>query len=443
MTTDAQTVVVAGAGIAGITAAFFAAQQGHRVILVEPASCAGGLLASDITEFGAFDRGTHVATFTGLDVLDDFLFGGVAEEDFNFFNPGVSGNYYRGRLSEISPFVDTSVLPEKLIARAEQELSNPAADAAPQNLEQLMVARFGPTIYREIFSSVVQKFMGCDAATLTPDTINLFDMNRILAFDAATSEQLKTQPRYNDALGYHGAHPGAQKLYPHIGGIGYWVEFIMKKLRDLGVTLLTDSSITRLHRQGDKVSAVEIDGEVCAVDQLIWSIAPALFAKLNASKIDFPAPLFRKTALYDYSFERPLTTNCYYINDYDTSNLASRITLYSNLTSVYDYHNCTVEVLGGDDFDFTGGQALVLQELRSSGLVEVDNPCHYQGSRPISNGFPVPDLNYASATVACSAALEKTVSNVRFVGRAPGRFFMKDVLMHTYEAVGGSRAGVV
>jgi protoporphyrinogen oxidase len=184
---DRQTVAIAGAGIAGITAAFFAAQKGYRVVLVEPAPRAGGLLASDVTPYGAFDYGTHVATYTGVDGLDDFLFGGVREQDFNFFNPGVAGNYYAGTLSEISPFVDARALPLELLRQAEQELQNVATLDTAANLEELMCARFGPTVYHQILAGVVVKFMGCDAAQLTPDSINLFDMNRVLAFDAATS----------------------------------------------------------------------------------------------------------------------------------------------------------------------------------------------------------------------------------------------------------------
>jgi len=82
------TIAIAGAGIAGITAAYFEAAKGHQVYLIEPAQCAGGLLQSDRTPFGAFDYGTHVATYCGVEALDKFLFGGMKETDFNFFNPG-------------------------------------------------------------------------------------------------------------------------------------------------------------------------------------------------------------------------------------------------------------------------------------------------------------------------------------------------------------------
>ncbi len=431
------TVAIAGAGIAGITAAFFAAKKGQRVILIESAHQAGGLLTSAITPFGAFDCGTHVCTFTGTPPLDDFLFAGLQEKNFNFFNPGNAGNYYAGALSEVSPYVDARMLGGKLIQQAENELLNVdcVSSNAVENLEELMIARFGPTIYREILSGVVNKFMGCNANLLSPESINLFDMNRVLAFDAATSEKLKTEARYNESLGFHGAHRGAQKLYPRVGGMGYWIDFLMRKLKEVGVTFMGNSTIRSLTFHGDRVCEVEVDGTVIEIEQLIWSVSPALFSRLTPTMFRFPVPKFRRMALYDYSFEKPLNSNCYYINDYDTSRLSSRTTLYSNLTSAYRFHNCTVEVLGADNFDFDGAAMTVLEELRSSGLLDADNPCIQWTIRAVNNGFPVPELNYTHATLEQLSALEKNFDNVCFIGRSPNRFFMKDVLEHTYRAV--------
>jgi glycine/D-amino acid oxidase-like deaminating enzyme len=47
-------VVVVGGGIVGLTAAYFAALTGDKVILVEASSNVGGLLKSSQSEFGFF-----------------------------------------------------------------------------------------------------------------------------------------------------------------------------------------------------------------------------------------------------------------------------------------------------------------------------------------------------------------------------------------------------
>lgn len=436
------TVAIVGAGIAGITAAYFEALKGHQVYLIESAHRAGGLLQSDVTPFGSFDYGTHVGTFCGVETLDDFLFGGMGKENFNFFNPGLAGNYYSDTLSEISPFVDTSLMTEPLTHQAEEELLNPEKGMSANHLEDLMIARFGPTIYREVLSGVVQKFMGCSAASLSGEIINFFDMNRILAFDSDTSDRLKMDERFNAALGYHYPLPGAQKIYPRVGGMGYWVEFLMKKLEKTGVHYLPNTKIQGITSQGDQVSQIDIGEQSLSVDQLIWSIPPALFSRFVPSAASFPMPKFRKTALYDFSFVKPLSSKCFYINVYDTSKLSGRITLYPNLTSDCDYHTCTVEVLEADDFDFENATGQILEELRSIGIVDEKNPCVYQVMRAVNNGFPLPELNYLQQTIDQSNKLNAAFSNVFFIGRAPGRFFMKDVLKHTYQKVWVDRVGV-
>ena len=188
---ETSTIAVVGAGIAGITAAYFEARKGHKVYLIELSPRAGGLLKSDVTDFGSFDYGTHVAGDCGLPDLDEFLFGGMSDEDYLFFNPGDSGNYYGGILSEISPFVNTSVLPEHKSIRASLELLKAKGGSTAKNLEELMIARFGKLFYTEVMGDVVLKFMGKDPRELAADAIYFFDMNRVLAFDSWNTRSRK------------------------------------------------------------------------------------------------------------------------------------------------------------------------------------------------------------------------------------------------------------
>jgi len=215
--------------------------------------------------------------------------------------------------------------------------------------------------------------------------------------------------------------------------MGYWVDFLMRKLEEVGVIYLLNTNIEEISCSADRVDHMDIDGKILQTDQLTWSIPPGLFFRLASYSASFPLPKFRKTAVYDFAFLKPLNSECYYINVYDASRLSGRITLYPNLTSDSDYYRCTVEVLGADDFDFENATGNILDELRSMGVVNQDNPCAYQLMRTVNNGFPLPELSYTSQTVAESAALNAAFDNVTFIGRAPGRFFISDVLTHTYK----------
>ena len=88
--------IVVGGGIVGITAAFFAKKKGYDVILIEASDRLGGLLKSDCSDNGCFDYGTHIASMTGIDELDEFLF-----SDFSILQIMFSGILIPKRFSFI------------------------------------------------------------------------------------------------------------------------------------------------------------------------------------------------------------------------------------------------------------------------------------------------------------------------------------------------------
>ncbi|MDW3648489.1 MAG: FAD-dependent oxidoreductase [Bacteroidia bacterium] len=431
---ETTTVAIVGAGIAGITAAYFEARKGHKVYLIELSPRAGGLLKSDSHEFGTFDYGTHVAGDCGLAELDEFLFGGMTEEDYLFFNPGDSGNYYGGILSEISPFVNTAVLPEHKSIRASLELLKAKGSHEAENLEELMIARFGKLFYREVMKEVVSKFMGKDPVELTKDAIYFFDMNRVLAFDAETTDRLKKIDNYDEALGYHYPAPGARKIYPRKGGIGSWIDFLMEKLEKEGVSYLAGTKITSVLEKGGKVEELALGDKVMAIDELIWSVPPAFLSRLLDPSSNFPRPRFRKTGLYDFAFDQPLDTKCFYINVYDPALHSARLSIYQNLAQDGPYYGCTTEVLADDIFDFEAKVDDILGELKTIGLLSDEHNCVYKGYRSIRAGFPVPEIQFLEQSEAMANALDEKLKNVRFIGRGNGRFFMKDILKHTYQS---------
>lgn len=426
-----------GAGISGITAAYFAAQQGRQVRLVEASPKAGGLLRSDSTRFGCFDYGTHIASHCGVPDLDDFLFGGMDEEDYYFFNPGKGGNYFAGALSEICPFVDIACLAPPMVEMAESQLLNTAPSAIAANLEQALLQRFGAVIYREIMAGVVQKFMGCDASLLSPETLCFFDMNRVLAFDPERTVALKEDSRFDDALGFHGARPGLPKAYPRRGGIEFWVESLLQKLQSVGVDYLPNTKLSGCSSVGGRVTHIDLEGERLAVDEVIWTVPAGLFASLADSHIAFPKPKFRGSLLYDFAFASPLLSDCYFINVYDDSKLSGRVTLYQNLHADGEFYGCTVEVLQSHTADKAEESGRIQDELAAMGLVDADNQCVYTNVRRVPSGFPIPETGHTKRTMECADALDAEFSNVLFLGRSSKRFFMTDVLRHAYGTVSG------
>lgn len=98
-------ILIVGGGIVGITAAYFAKQKDNNVILVEADNELGGLLKSNCNKYGCFDYGTHIANKTGVLDLDNFLFSDFNQNNSYQFNTTKSSNFFKDKLSDISPFV--------------------------------------------------------------------------------------------------------------------------------------------------------------------------------------------------------------------------------------------------------------------------------------------------------------------------------------------------
>lgn len=430
-----KTVAIVGAGITGMTAAYFEALKGNFVYLIEMDDRPGGLLKSEHNEFGSFDYGTHVGTKLGEKELDDFLFSGMTKKDFEFFNPGESGNYYAGKLSSKSPFVNTEHLEREVINQANIDLLSSGNDTTPENLEEAMIARYGLTIYEQIFKNLLQKFMGPNAAKLSPEVLYFFDMNRLLAFDSTVTDRLKTIACYDEVLGFHYPCPGRQKIYPKVGGISFWIDFLMAKLEKAGVKFLAGTRVNAITNVDGSITHINTGKKEIKIDKLIWTIPAALFSRLANPSTVLPKPKFRKTGLYNFSFKKPLNSKCYYINIYDESLLSARMTLYQNLTNSNKYYSCTIEVLQDDDFDFESSVDKILAEIYTMNLADENNECVYKGMIPINNGFPILDFDYIKNTNDLLNSLKASFNNVTFLGRGNGGFFMRDVLKHTYQSI--------
>ena len=143
-------------------------------------------------------------------------------------------------------------------------------------------------------------------------------------------------------------------------------------------------------------------------------------------------PLFRKTGLFDFTFENPLNSLATYINVYDLDMYSGRVTLYQNLSDVENY-SCTVEVLTDDDIDLEGLMAKILFELMEMGIVRKKNNCIFKQFRPIKNGFPILTEKFLKEQNELNSYCQSYFKNVSFLGRATTDvFFMNEVLIDTF-----------
>ena len=73
--------VVVGGGVVGLLASYLATKNFENVFLVERSNEIGGLLGSFERNGVIYDYGTHVPALTGIDDLDEILYGPQSERD--------------------------------------------------------------------------------------------------------------------------------------------------------------------------------------------------------------------------------------------------------------------------------------------------------------------------------------------------------------------------
>lgn len=430
-------ILVVGGGIVGMTAAYFSKKTGNEVSLIESNDSLGGLLRSDCNEYGCFDYGTHIAAKTGVYELDDFLFSDFNENNSYKFNIAKSGNFYKAKLNDISPFVNTNHLDISIYQQgcAELELAN---SKIGENLKETFINRYGDTFYQYIFKDLIYKFFGCDAQYLANECLPFFDMSRVLAFDKEVSRQKKLNKILDEKIGFHESSLGVEKFYPKKGGIGNWIKILEGKLVNRHIDIKTRSNITQIEANS-KGFLVYFNDEVLQVDELIWTLSSGLLNKFIDTGFNGIKPSFRKTAIYDFVFDKPLKTDSQYINVYDSDLLSARITCYQNLQSTSDFYACSVEVLNKDGFDFENKTKCIERELTQIGIIG-GSECKFSQCRILKEGFPSITLESASYLKKLNYFYEKNYKNITLLGRGSAKgFFMAELLTSTYHEVKNER----
>ena len=427
-------ILVVGGGIVGITAAYFAKKNidGSKVSLIEASNNLGGLLKSDCNKHGCFDYGTHVASKTGVEELDTFLFSNFTAQNSYKYNTARSGNFFNEKLSDISPYVNTSFLNSNLYEKGCLELLK-GSNVIGANLKETLVNRYGETFYTHIFKNVIFKFFDCNPKLLANECLNYFDMNRLIAFDKETTITNKKNSAMDAKLGFHSATIGVDKVYPKSGGIGAWIKHLEQKLIENDIDIHTNTQIKDIKIKNNKIYA-KINNDTFEYDQLVWTLSSGLLNQFLPTGFVGSKPNFRKTGIYDFVFDLPLNTKSYYINVYDEKLISTRITCYQNLKKVNNFYACSIEVLQDKEFAFEQAISKIQTELSSMGLIQKGSQCSFSQCRILKEGFPILTNSDVLNLTKINQYYQKQYENITLLGRSSANgFFMSELLISAYQ----------
>lgn len=435
-------IVIVGGGMSGlVTARILAEDPNNSVTIIEKSNEFGGLYTSTKSESGyIFDHGSHTVLDTGVPELDAILFEDFADDEWEIISESLKETlYYRGEHTSNSVCPDIRKLPTDQYAKAVAEFMNlPECTETSDNLEAKLYTTYGKTITEEIFRPIIEKFYSGDFKDLDPDMYKDFlPLGRIIAFDEETTERLKSIPYYDARIAWTDFKNGnstIKKYFSKRGGVGVWPELIEKKVREMGVTLLSEENIIDLDITNGHVNGVTLEsGKTIACDELIWTV-PA-FALLQAAKIDIPPmskPQMLFSSIYNFVFDKAFLKDDHWIFNYDKDMRSFRVTLYPNLSAGEPKpapHHVTVESLNPQPLaDPSVLFDTLQQELVTMGIVDpnaqvIEKFCYNaQGPRPI------PTKEFKAAQKQHVTLIKENLSNVKLFGRANGNHFMNPLL---------------
>ena len=420
-------LLIAGGGVAGITAALVAQQASKSVCLVEAAPALGGLLRSSSYENYSFDYGTHFINYTQDPEVDQLLMPQV-NEDWLSFHYLKAGSYFKKTNSE-SPLINAAdVLPADVYQKGVAELLDIVSNNVnADNMRDQLVQKFGDTFATHIFIPAMEKLFFEKAENLKVNAQLRYGLHRLIVSTSETSIKLKQIPELDERIAFHTSaytSQTAKHLYPKQGGVGQWMDYLISRVDDQSIHL--NNKIKTIHKESSGFIVGLESGEKILCKKLVWTLAPALYFMALGEQHKMERPHLLHTELFHFVFEQPFVSDLFYLTDYDPSHAIFRTTLYSNVQGDKSDFRATVEVLRNDQGETSLER--ILKELAESGVIKNSVVPRFVKREFFPNTFPVLNHQYTKAQQYYTKEMEKHPDTC-FVGKAASeQFFMTDVL---------------
>ncbi len=259
--------VIVGAGLSGLTLAERILSSGadDEIIILERESAPGGLARSFHVNGYDFDIGPH-------------RFHTFNKEVDKYLRDILDGHYVKiSRKSSVHmagkyrnwPLTIGSVmgLPFSVLWKSLLDLFNKPNIPVIKNFADFIRSRYGDNLYNYFFSGYTRKFTGIDAEQLHIDWAQA-GVNR-----AVIDKRVKADSLLSLVKGLLLPKPVETKFYyPDSGGIQTFCDMQCSKIKDLGGTILYDTSVETLVLENGSVSGVKlINGDVIPADRVFWS----------------------------------------------------------------------------------------------------------------------------------------------------------------------------
>jgi protoporphyrinogen oxidase len=427
-------VVIIGAGPAGLTAAYMLAKRGVTSTVLESDSVVGGISRTVERDGWRFDIGGH-RFFTKVKAVEDLWFEILGPEEF-LRRPRLSRIYYRGKFYDY-PIVPMNALRNLGFLEAVRCVLSylwvrvhPPKDKT--TLEGFVASRFGWRLYRHFFKTQSEKVWGVPCTEIQAD----WGAQRIknLSLFRAVWEAVKPRSlRARQAKSKQVTSLIEEFNYPKYGPGMMW-ERCTERVTAKGTKVVFDSTVTRIEHAGGRAIAVtaQTDGVPTRYEATHVVSSMPISALLRA--MDPPPPPEVLAAADALRYRDFITValvvpeadgfpdNWIYINDPNVK--VGRIQNFGRWSPylVKDGRTCLgleLFVNEGDEWWTMADEDLIengKRELEQIGLVDASHvEAGYVVRMP--KAYPFYDAQYKENVATLAAWLEAHAPNVYPVGR--------------------------
>jgi protoporphyrinogen oxidase len=429
-TADPGTVVVIGAGPAGLTAAYELGKAGHPCTVLEGTDVVGGISQTVVRDGWRFDIGGH-RFFTKVRQVEALWHEILPDEDF-MLRPRSSRIYYRGDFFDypLKPFAALRTL--GIIEAIRCGLSflwvriKPPKDKT--TLEGYVVANYGWRLYGHFFEAYSTKVWAVPPSEISAE----WGAQRIKGMTLWSAVWEPVRAKF---AGQRGKDKQVTSLieefqYPKFGPGMMW-ERCHELVEAQGSKVVFDSPVTKVPRNEAGATHVVAGGSTYEADHVISSMPfnlllkamdPPPPAEVIAAADDLRFRDFLSVALVVPADKVAWTDNWIYIHDPEIKTM--RVQNFGSWSPhmVKDGHNVLgleYTVQEGDEWWTASDEELVekgKQELEALGLMKAgDVEAGYVVRMP--KAYPVYDEDYRTNVDVLRAWLEANVPNVHPVGR--------------------------
>lgn len=406
-------VVVIGAGVAGLTAAYLLACQGVEVAVIEREETVGGLARSFRYGEYTFDVGPHRFHTDYAPVAD--LIREVLGTQITTIDRSSSvwlfGRHHPWPLRPMSLFF----LPPSVSLRICGDVLGPKRTKEGSSFQDYILSVYGPTIYEAFFHPYTGKFL-----KLPPELID--EMWARVSIQRAVIDNRLKMTTLNDLIKATLFYRRKLKFwYPVSGGIGRFSLNLAERIRALGGSVYLGTPIQKIEFSEERIQTLSTDQRDWKPDLVVWTAPLTTLTR----QLGMPVPKleYLSTVLYNLEVIGPpqqATQWCYFGGN-DT--IFSRVSVpvhFCQTNAPPGKHGLCVEVTASiADEVWNQPEKLiepVLRDLVKTKVLKSKEDVENIHVERIPHTYPIYALGYKAELHSAMSRLQN-ISNLHLLGR--------------------------